>query len=336
MEPAPFLGYTNNNADPPPNDDRTEIVSVMQHNFASLMVVCENIESRLQNMESRISVLSRDVSCVSETLVRVQMKLGANKGYVSVVDSTPSEKGAATSRAWIKLLIHISYHIYWRSIESEMQSRPVPEETMRNIIVGAIRTPSTKLRQEVGGLMTGAVSDDVSVPIELCLSTMQGCKEMLTVLNTFISVATTNISVMLPVDYVTALNKYAYMRNSEEGVYEMHMEMSKTWSSSTYGTGCRAEVARLNPAGIKKVAGMLVSCTNHEEVKSLCTSVRKGTLANAKDVSIVSNKGKKVKSSLVVISNKGSSTSFDGMVNANRGVSALDDYKAKTARGDQR
>lgn len=108
MEPRQFLGHAGGNGDPSLSDGDTDLLSVVQHNFASMMAVCEEISGRVQNVESRLGVLSRDVSCMSETLVRVQMKLGAGKGYVAVVDSSPSEKAASTGQAWLN---HSQYHL---------------------------------------------------------------------------------------------------------------------------------------------------------------------------------------------------------------------------------
>lgn len=217
-----------------------------------------------------------------------------------------------------------------------MQSRPVQQSTLFNIIAGGLVPPSLTLRQQVGSYMTGLGSDEAVIPIEICLSTMNSCKEMLTFLSTFISLATTNLSVMLPVEYVSALNKYSYMRTNPEGVLELHLEMSKSWDPVKYGSGFRNHVGRFNPAGIKKVAGLLVSCSSSEEVMGLTRTIRSARAANASDVTIGAKKKKKPNSNLVVIASNGAAVSSDGTIGRSVHVNPLEEYKAKNGLARRR
>lgn len=248
-----------------------------------MVTMMEEMLRRVSVVERRLDTMPRDIGSLMESTARIQTRMGAKPGYITVTGLSSSDKAAATGKSWIRALVYTTYHIYWQALDTSIMTKPVTEQMMSDIVQSTV-SPDIKAKQQMGSLMAEYGTSSDTVPLDLCLSVMSRCTEMLTVLRTTIVAMTTTLSVLLPPSYVSCMAMYVSIRVSDKGVPDLTINRCVKWKEGTYGSGCMDKLSTLSRSGVRKVVSRLVMCTGPKEVKDMCSVVRKLRNKDATDL----------------------------------------------------
>lgn len=174
-------------------------------------------------------------------------------------------------------------YIYWNAIETTVQTCPVSNGHLDNIIIGAISVEKGT-KQEVGSQVVAYIKEESQIEMDTCLHVLASSVQLLTHLRELVDLMTGNLSVILPMTFVTGIAMYNSLSTSVSGELTMVISRDTVWSSARYGSDCYAYMSNFTNSGVKKIVQLLLPCNNKVALSTVTTQIRKSTMKSASDV----------------------------------------------------
>lgn len=97
------------------------------------------------------------------------------------------------------------------------------------MIIGAISVEKGT-RQEVGSQVASYIKEDSQMEMDTCLHVLASSRELLTHLRELVDLMAGNLSVILPVTFVTGIAMYGSISTSASGELRMTISRDTAWS----------------------------------------------------------------------------------------------------------